>query len=154
MFIAPAVAYFVTKRICLGLQRKDLHLLQHGVETGIIRQLPSGEYIEETRPLTDEELAALDVKPRPSLPAPAAQAALEVPPPQMRGGLGRVREQLDRVLTESVPIDAHGDGYGAHGNGHGNGHPDGDAEAEHAALPTGGDQQADGSGDDAGGGPA
>jgi ubiquinol-cytochrome c reductase cytochrome b subunit len=158
IFIAPAVAYFVTKRICLGLQRKDLHLLEHGVETGIIRQLPSGEYVEATRPLTDEEVAALDVKPRPSLPVAAAQAELEVPPPEMRRGLGQVRERLDRVLTESVPIDAHGDGYGAHGNGHGNGHPDGhadgDAEASRAALPSGGDQEADGSGDDAGGGPA
>ena len=44
IFIGPVVAYFITKRICLGLQRKDVHLLEHGVETGIIRQLPDGEY--------------------------------------------------------------------------------------------------------------
>jgi quinol---cytochrome-c reductase cytochrome b subunit len=31
------VAYWVTKRICLGLQRHDLLLLEHGVEAGIIR---------------------------------------------------------------------------------------------------------------------
>ena len=47
VFVAPVVAYLLTKRICLGLQRKDLHLLEHGVETGIIRQLPSGEFVEE-----------------------------------------------------------------------------------------------------------
>jgi ubiquinol-cytochrome c reductase cytochrome b subunit len=137
VFIGPVVAYWVTKRICLGLQRKDLHLLEHGVETGIIRQLPSGEYIEETRPLTDEEIAALDVKPRPSLPVGAAQAELEVPPPEMRRSLGQVRERLDRVLTESVPLDGHGNGYGGHGNGHGDGHGDGEAEAERAAIPSG-----------------
>jgi ubiquinol-cytochrome c reductase cytochrome b subunit len=130
IFIAPVVAYWVTKRICLGLQRKDLHLLEHGVETGIIRQLPSGEYIEETRPLDDEELAALDVRPRaPSLPA-GVSGADDVPPPGMRGGLGVVRRGAYKVLTESVPLDAHGDG---HGNGHGNGH----GEPDHAAVPAG-----------------
>src|SRR5580704_14725154 len=57
IFIGPVVAYILTKRICLGLQRKDLHLVEHGVETGIIRQLPSGEYVEMTRPLDEEERA-------------------------------------------------------------------------------------------------
>ncbi len=152
IFIGPAVAYFVTKRICLGLQRKDLHLLEHGVETGIIRQLPSGEYIEETRPLTDEEVAALNVKRPPSLPAGAAQAELEVPPPELRRGLGQVRERLDKILTESVPLEGHGNGYGGHGNGHGDG--DGEAaEAEHAAIPSG-EAAGDGSGDDQEGEPA
>ena len=138
IFIGPAVAYWVTKRICLGLQRKDLHLLEHGVETGIIRQLPTGEYIEETRPVDEDARAVLESRqPAPSLPAGATVAALEeapVPPAPMRGGMGRVRERLNAVLTESVPMDGHGDGYGAHGNGHGNGH------AEHAAISPGGDQ--------------
>jgi ubiquinol-cytochrome c reductase cytochrome b subunit len=130
IFIAPIVAYWVTKRICLGLQRKDMHLLEHGVETGIIRQLPSGEFIEETRPLNDEERAVVEVRqPVPSLPA-GASAGSDVPAPGMRGGLGRVREGMYNVLTESVPMDAHGDG---HGNGHGNGH----GEPDHAAVPAG-----------------
>jgi ubiquinol-cytochrome c reductase cytochrome b subunit len=132
IFILPVVAYIVTKRICLGLQRKDLHLLEHGVETGIVRQLPSGEYIEETRPLNDEELAKLDVRRQPALPA--GETAEQVPPPGMRGSLGRVRERLNKVVTESVPLDGHGNGYGGHGNGHGNG--DGD-HTERAAVPSG-----------------
>jgi ubiquinol-cytochrome c reductase cytochrome b subunit len=133
VFIAPVVAYWVTKRICLGLQRKDLHLLGHGVETGIIRQLPSGEYVEETRPLTEEERAVVASRPpRPSLPAGATVAAREaVPPPGLRGGaVAKVREQAYKVLTESVPEDGHGDGYGAGGNGHGDGHGDGHGEAD------------------------
>jgi ubiquinol-cytochrome c reductase cytochrome b subunit len=137
IFIGPVVAYWATKRICLGLQRRDLHLLEHGVETGIIRQLPSGEYIEETRPVDEEARAVLESRhPAPSLPAGATVAALEeapVPPATIRGGMGRVRERLNDVLTESVPMDGHGDGYGAHGNGEGNGH------AEHAAISPGGD---------------
>jgi ubiquinol-cytochrome c reductase cytochrome b subunit len=147
IFIAPAVAYWLTKRICLGLQRRDLHLLEHGVETGIIRQLPTGEFIEETRPLDDEELAALDVKPRaPSLPPGATVSAAGVPPPGMRGGLGRVREGMYKVLTESVPMETHGNG---HGNGHGE--ADGHAEPSHAPVPSGSEQD-DGSGDDQGAG--
>jgi ubiquinol-cytochrome c reductase cytochrome b subunit len=142
VFIGPVVAYWVTKRICLGLQRKDLHLLEHGVETGIIRQLPSGEYIEETRPLNEEERAVVDSRqPVPSLPAGttlAVEGREEVPAPGARGGVGRVRERLNSVLTESVPMDSHGDGYGAgngHGNGHGKGH--GNGHAEPAAIPSG-----------------
>src|ERR1700760_1965636 len=57
IFAGPAVAFVVTRRICLGLQRKDASLLAHGVETGIVRQLPSGEFVEEARPLTARERA-------------------------------------------------------------------------------------------------
>jgi ubiquinol-cytochrome c reductase cytochrome b subunit len=140
-FIAPIVAYWVTKRICLGLQRKDLHLVEHGVETGIIRQLPTGEYIEETRPLTEEETARLDVRRAPSLPPGATVSAADVPPPGMRGGVGRLRQEAYKVLTESVPIETHG-------NGHGDGHGNGQAEPGHAPVPSGSEPGADGSGDD------
>jgi ubiquinol-cytochrome c reductase cytochrome b subunit len=137
IFIGPVLAYIITKRICLGLQRKDLHLLQHGVETGIIYQRPSGEYVEQTRPLNDEEIAKLDVRRPTPLPVEAGTGPEGVPPQGMRGGLGRVRLALNRAVTETVPIEDHGDGYG-HGDGHGNGHGNGQAEpAEPAALPSG-----------------
>jgi ubiquinol-cytochrome c reductase cytochrome b subunit len=150
IFIGPVVAYWVTKRICLGLQRKDLHLLEHGVETGIIRQLPSGEYIEVTRPLNDEEVAALAIEQRlrPMLPAGAGAAEPDVPAPGLRGGLGRLRVRLNKALAESVPLELHGNGYGGHGNGHGNGQA-----AEPAAIPSGGQQGAGGEGDESGGEP-
>jgi ubiquinol-cytochrome c reductase cytochrome b subunit len=119
IFVGPVLAYIITKRICLGLQRKDNHLIEHGVETGIIRQLPGGEFIEETRPVDDEHLAVLLSRaPHPALP-PGEAAETEVPAPGMRGGIGRVRERLYRVVTESAPMPE------IHGNGHGNGHGDG-----------------------------
>jgi ubiquinol-cytochrome c reductase cytochrome b subunit len=134
------LAYIITKRICLGLQRKDNHLLEHGVETGIIRQLPGGEFIEETRPVDDDSLAVLTARSDlPPLPA-GERAESEVPPPGMRGGLGRVRERLYKVVTESVPIagshNGHGNGHAVEGNGHdaaaiGTGHG-ADAEDEHS----------------------
>ena len=49
--IAPPVAYFATKRVCIGLQRSDAELLHHGVESGVIVRSPSGEYYEPTTAL-------------------------------------------------------------------------------------------------------
>ncbi len=40
-----------TYRICLGLQRHDREVLEHGIETGIIKVLPTGEFIEVHQPL-------------------------------------------------------------------------------------------------------
>ena len=37
--------------ICLGLQQHDREVLAHGVETGIIKRLPDGEFIEVHQPL-------------------------------------------------------------------------------------------------------
>ncbi|HEY3880304.1 MAG TPA: ubiquinol-cytochrome c reductase cytochrome b subunit [Trebonia sp.] len=116
-FVVPVVAYFVTKRICLGLQRKDAELLTHGVEIGIIRQLPNGGFEEEARPLTDEERAIVDSKfVIKELPAPEQVDANGVPAPAARGPLGSARAIANRMFTETIEIPA------GHGNGHGNGH--------------------------------
>ena len=47
----PPIAYAVAYRICLGLQRHDREVLEHGLETGIIKVLPTGEFIEVHQPL-------------------------------------------------------------------------------------------------------
>src|ERR687898_1954404 len=41
VIILPPIAYAVTYRICLGLQMHDREVLEHGIETGVIRRLPS-----------------------------------------------------------------------------------------------------------------
>ncbi|AUI60615.1 cytochrome bc complex cytochrome b subunit [Amycolatopsis sp. BJA-103] len=51
VLLAPPIAYYLTYRICLGLQRADREVLEHGVETGIIKRLPHGEFIEIHQPL-------------------------------------------------------------------------------------------------------
>jgi ubiquinol-cytochrome c reductase cytochrome b subunit len=51
LVIAPPIAYALTYRICLGLQRHDREVLEHGIETGIIKRLPTGEFIEVHQPL-------------------------------------------------------------------------------------------------------
>lgn len=55
LLLAPPVAFWATKRICLGLQRRDRELVLHGHETGRIVRFASGEYIEVHRPLDEYE---------------------------------------------------------------------------------------------------
>ncbi|MEU6733158.1 cytochrome bc1 complex cytochrome b subunit [Streptomyces physcomitrii] len=58
-FAAPVIAFLVTKRICLGLQRRDRDKVLHGRESGIIKRLPHGEFIEVHEPLAQEALHKL-----------------------------------------------------------------------------------------------
>jgi ubiquinol-cytochrome c reductase cytochrome b subunit len=51
IIILPPIAYVLTYRICLGLQKHDREVLEHGIETGVIRRLPHGEFIEVHQPL-------------------------------------------------------------------------------------------------------
>lgn len=51
VIVLPPIAYVLTYRICLGLQKHDREVLEHGIETGVIRRLPHGEFIEVHQPL-------------------------------------------------------------------------------------------------------
>jgi ubiquinol-cytochrome c reductase cytochrome b subunit len=129
VFLGPAAAYFVTKRVCIGLQRKDRELLHHGLETGVIRQLPSGEFIEVHRPVSEDKRAVLLSNKEPLLLPPGGQVDENgVSSPAGRGLTGRLRATANRVLSEEVPVDG--------GNGHG---PDGEQgdEAERASITAG-----------------
>lgn len=53
--VGPFIAYWITKRVCLALQRKDREMALHGFETGRIVRLPGGEYIEVHEQLDDYE---------------------------------------------------------------------------------------------------
>ncbi|MFF4831146.1 cytochrome bc complex cytochrome b subunit [Streptomyces sp. NPDC001315] len=59
VFVAPVVTFMATKRICLGLQRRDRDKVLHGRETGTIKRLPHGEYLEVHEPLTQGALFTL-----------------------------------------------------------------------------------------------
>ena len=51
VLFAPAIAFFLTRRLCFALQKKDRELVLHGYETGRIVRLPGGEFIEVAKPL-------------------------------------------------------------------------------------------------------
>jgi ubiquinol-cytochrome c reductase cytochrome b subunit len=147
VFVGPAVAFYVTRRVCIGLQRKDAELLEHGLETGIIRQLPDGEFIEVHRPVSEEARALLEAKKVPALmPAPGAEDPNGVPSPRSRGSMGWARGVANRAFAETVEVETNG-----HGNGHGDGAGAGEiADEQYTAIGSGSEHgSGSGSGDGA-----
>lgn len=51
MLVLPPLVYFVTYKLCLGLQRADRDVLEHGIETGTIVRTAEGEFLEVHQPL-------------------------------------------------------------------------------------------------------
>lgn len=80
LIILPIIAFIVTKRLCLALQRKDREIAIHGRESGRIVRLPHGEYIEVHEPLDPHDLYKLvDFKDyKPTLARPNAQGKITV----------------------------------------------------------------------------
>ena len=58
-FVVPVAAFTITKRWCIGLQRIDREKVLHGRETGTIKRLPHGEFIEVHEPLPAARLHVL-----------------------------------------------------------------------------------------------
>jgi ubiquinol-cytochrome c reductase cytochrome b subunit len=88
-FVLPVVAFVVTKRICLGLQRRDREIALHGRETGTIVRFASGEYIEVHKPVDDHE--------RWVLVSYEAPRPLEIEPAEDARGVRRRGYRFDRL---------------------------------------------------------
>jgi len=58
-FVLPVVVFFVTKRICMSLQRHDREKVLHGHETGRIVRTPEGRFFEVHEPMDEYERWAL-----------------------------------------------------------------------------------------------
>ncbi len=113
VFLGPALAYAITKRVCLGLQRKDAGELLNGYESGIIRQLPNGGFVEVHQPVDQEKRAVLEAKPAPALlPGRGAEDTSGMPTPGSRGALGRARAIAGRAFAETIPLETNGNGNG------------------------------------------
>jgi ubiquinol-cytochrome c reductase cytochrome b subunit len=94
LLVGPVIAYWVTKRTCLSLQRKDREMVLHGRETGRVVRLPHGEYIELHEPLDKYELWKLvDFKDyQPTLPRPNKDGKISLG--------ARVRSALSKIYFE------------------------------------------------------
>jgi ubiquinol-cytochrome c reductase cytochrome b subunit len=121
LIAVPPIAYSVTKRVCLGLQRRDRDLILHGRETGRIVRLPHGEFIEVHEPLEEHEAWRLV--------APEPIPAIELLPAEDENGVrrkGTAKERFrakvsrfyfdDRIEpvtpAELAAAQAHGHGHG------------------------------------------
>ncbi len=89
-FVLPPIAFWVTKRICLSLQRRDRDTVLHGRETGTIVRTPDGRYFErhETSPeLTPEQWILVQHEPK---------APIEIEPSVDDNGVERKAHRKDR----------------------------------------------------------
>ena len=94
LIIGPFIAYWITKRTCLSLQRKDREVVLHGRETGRVLRLPHGEFVEIHEPVDKYELWKLvDFKDyEPIMPRPNAQGKITVG--------ARLRSAISRLYFE------------------------------------------------------
>jgi ubiquinol-cytochrome c reductase cytochrome b subunit len=93
IFVAPVVAFWITRRWCISLQRADQNRLLHGYETGVIMRSPEGGYAEKHLPITVDEAYTLTAREREHvLTAPAEADENGVANRSDR--LGRLRSKL------------------------------------------------------------
>jgi ubiquinol-cytochrome c reductase cytochrome b subunit len=55
IIVLPPIAFVITKRLCLSLQRADRELVLHGRETGRLVMMPHGEFVEVHEPISAEK---------------------------------------------------------------------------------------------------
>ena len=97
VFLGPIIAFIVTKRWCISLQRHDSNTLLHGYETGIIMRSPEGGYSERHLPISEERAYALTARDREEVYTPESDTdANGVPAPGSR--LNRVRSKLSAAM--------------------------------------------------------
>ncbi|NIH87865.1 cytochrome b [Amycolatopsis granulosa] len=111
LLVLPPLAYFITYRICLGLQRSDREVLEHGIETGIIKRLPHGEFIEIHQPL-----GGVDGHGH-AIPLEYQGASV----PKKMNKLGAAGRAVPGNLLAPDPVEETAALDRARGNGHGNG---------------------------------
>ncbi|WP_311879041.1 cytochrome bc1 complex cytochrome b subunit [Microbacterium forte] len=90
VLLGPMIAFVLTRRIAIGLQRKDRHLMLHGFETGRIVRLPGGEYVEVHSPLTPEERSRLNYENARLGPGMKPGGGRAAPTPLLRAALWRL----------------------------------------------------------------
>jgi len=70
VFVGPVIAFVVTRRWCISLQRHDNEKLLHGYETGIIMRSPEGGYSEKHLPISPSKAYVLTAKDRDTVYTP------------------------------------------------------------------------------------
>jgi ubiquinol-cytochrome c reductase cytochrome b subunit len=134
VFVAPVIAFMLTKRICIGLQRADADRLLHGAESGVIDRDPSGRYAERHRPISVGEAYTLTQHKEHLALEPITDtegmSEKEIKAEQRRRKATRfffihtLRKPTRAELEEAAHHhdDGHGDGNGHAVEGNGNGH--------------------------------
>ncbi len=96
VFLGPVIAFIVTRRWCISLQRQDNETLLHGYESGVLMRDPQGGYSERHVPLPQDEAYTIGSRDRDVL-SPAAEQLDENGVSAPGGGpLEKVRGRLNQ----------------------------------------------------------
>ncbi len=129
IFVVPVLAFIITRRWCLSLQRHDREVVLHGYETGVIVRSPDGSYAEIHRPINPVRAYELTMHEQHTpVELPAAHDANGVPAPAQ--GKERLRSRLShfwyaddvsKPTKEELEAAAHHATNGSHAleDGHG-----------------------------------
>jgi ubiquinol-cytochrome c reductase cytochrome b subunit len=100
ILVLPPLAFVITKRLCLSLQRADRELVLHGRETGRLLRLPSGEFVEVHEPISPEKAWLLTSHEQ----VPALQLPVEDARGVKRAGAirNKIRSRMSVAHSESV----------------------------------------------------
>jgi len=101
VFLGPAMAFWVTRRIAISLQRADRERLLHGRESGVIVRSPDGGYSERHVPISVYDAYALTARDR--------DTVVDIPPDTDGNGVARPhrrRERLRAALSRFYFADA------------------------------------------------
>jgi ubiquinol-cytochrome c reductase cytochrome b subunit len=101
VLVLPPIAFIVTKRLCLSLQRADRELVLHGRETGRLVRLPHGEFVEIHEPISAEKAWLLTSHEQLApLELPEFDAAGVKRPQALKN---KIRNRISRAATTAVP---------------------------------------------------
>ncbi|MDO9497129.1 MAG: cytochrome b N-terminal domain-containing protein, partial [Nocardioides sp.] len=97
VFIGPVIAFFITRRWCISLQRHDEQKLLHGYETGIIMRSAVGGYSERHLPISDDAAYKLTARDRDETWSPEGETDSNGIPAK-GGRLDGVRAKLSTLM--------------------------------------------------------
>ncbi|GAB3839293.1 cytochrome b [Kribbella italica] len=101
IFAGPVIAFWITRRIALSLQRADRERVLHGLESGVITRSPDGRYAEKHTPISPYESYTLTAhEQRPPFEVGPATDGNGVPAPRRRRD--RVRAAIARFYFADV----------------------------------------------------
>ncbi|HNO39579.1 MAG TPA: ubiquinol-cytochrome c reductase cytochrome b subunit [Marmoricola sp.] len=96
IFILPPIAFMITRRWCISLQRHDNEVLLHGYESGIIVRSPEGGYSEKHFPISESRAYTLTARERDQVIVEESEADSNgVAAPGTR--LSRLRSRLSKA---------------------------------------------------------
>ncbi|GII21977.1 cytochrome bc1 complex cytochrome b subunit [Planosporangium mesophilum] len=106
LLIVPPLAYWLTYRACLGLQQHDREVLAHGVETGIIKRLPDGRFVEVHQPLAVPDAHGHTELPYAGWVVPKKMNRLGALVPTVKGFFFPIEEPAKPAPQEERPVGA------------------------------------------------